>query len=819
MKKHFTFLTWRFSAMVVLFIAISFAASAQTATIISGLIFNEEKQPVSFANVTLYNSKDSTLVTGSVSSAEGHFAIKVFTPNLHYLRVSAIGFDDVLISKIKIESEDAKMDLGIIYLRNSIKILEGVTVRSAGSDIRMEADKMVVNIEGTAMAAGNSALQVLAKTPGVLIDHNGDIQLNGRQGVRIFIDGRPTYLSAAQLNTMLDGMPAEDIKNLEVITNPSAKYDAEGSSGIININLKKNSTKGVNGSVHAGYEYNRYHGYSSGFNVNQKADKFSSFINAEYALRKRFRDMYMLRNFQEQEVHTEFDQLGYILSNRRNPSVKAGFDYDLNDQHQIGLSVMGASYGGDSQFSSETTITSQNPLANRFVRARNFADEPFNRYGINAHHTWKLDTMGTSLATDFDFVIMDNQVRASFINEYFMPGENTPFFFEQLSNHNPSRFNIISLKTDFTKSLGDRLKIELGLKASQVVSDNEIDFRVFDDEQWNTDPERSNHFVFEENIFAGYATLHTKFGEKWTAQFGLRAEQTISEGHSYTLNERNSRNYLDLFPSIFLKQALHEDYELIYNFSRRINRPMYWMLNPFVFYLDPYTSAVGNPYLRPQYANSFEITQVLKKNFNFTMGYVRTNDVFVEIPEQNDETKVTIFQNRNISHQDQVNFRLIAPLSFTPWWSINNTLSVFYAQFTMYEESQRFDNNQWSAMIQSNHTFTLPKKFKLEFNAYYNSALVYGMYRIDHMYWADLGIKRSLMKDQLDISMNVSDLFGTRLMTGGVHIQNQDTYMRQNNAFQSFRVSVRYRFSKGEKFESSKRKNGGPEEINRAGGQ
>ncbi|QNF35531.1 TonB-dependent receptor [Adhaeribacter swui] len=789
---------------------------AQTAAEITGILKDEKGSAIGFANVAVLSATTSAIVTGTVSEENGSFKIKLSAAGNYRLRVSAVGYTS--LETPVFESNPGK-NLGVLTLKEDTKLLKEVNVQALRPNIVNHPDKMVVSVEGTALSSGNTAYEVLLKSPGVFVDQDGNIQLNGKSGVRIMIDGKLTYLSGKELQTMLQGMAAENLKDLELITNPSSKYDAEGTAGIININLKKNIMRGMNGSLYAGYQYNNWHAYSTGGNVNVKKGKWNSFVNADVARRIFIRDANLYREFNTPESSTKFTQSAKEKAIRVAPSVRLGTDYDLNKNHSVGVMANVVYQDMNSNFNSDLVENHPNPANNKLVRNRNLIDGTFANATLNAHYLGKLDTLGTTLAADLDYVRLYDRDKATYGNIFTYLSGARPDSLVDLASNNPSTFSIYSAKVDYTKPFTKNTKLEAGAKASYVQSDNELQFFRLADEQRYLDEKRSNHFLYRENIYAAYANFSTNLGEKWKVQGGLRAEKTVAEGKSITKDSVNTRNYLNLFPSLFVMQQVNKNYKVTYNYSRRINRPYYGNLNPFIFYIDPYTSAQGNPYLRPQYTHSFQVTQSVKDTYILTIGYSTTRDVMAEVPVQNNQTNTLVFQQRNGDSFKDVNAALVAPIKITPKWDMNNNFTVGYQsyQIAIPEQNQTIQNKQLFTYARSSNNILLPQNIRLEVNLDYQGPRVYAAYKIKQNWAMDAGLKRSFLNKQLEVSANVTDIFRTRRFAGTANVNNNVNQINQYFAQQSVRLNLRYNFNKGEKFEAKKR-NTNLEELNRADG-
>ncbi len=800
------------------FVGLAQASFAQNSGRLSGTIKDEKGEAAGFANVALMQAADSALVSGAVTDINGSFSINTpRKPGAYFLRLSAIGFGQTTTPAFTIPNGDFSKNFGTLTLKEDVQLLKEVKVESMRPKIVNEADKMVVSVEGTALAATNTAFQVLAKSPGIWIDQDGNIQLNGQQGVRVMIDGRPTYLSAKELQSMLEGMSAENIKNIEIINNPSARYDAEGTAGIININLKKNTISGINGSMYAGYNYNGVQGYSTGLNLNYKTGKWSSFGSFDFGRHARFRDAVFTREFNTPESNTTFDQDAREDILRQTPSLRLGTDYDINENHSVGATLNLSQHKSSFDFRTDTYIRNGNSLEDLFIDADNYTENVYKNGTFNLHYMGKLDTLGSSLSADLDLARIDNSGNARFQNSFDSLAPGATDYRSLLTSENPTGYDIYAAKIDYTKALKNKRKLELGAKASRVVSDNELRFFTNLSEGRVADPSKSNHFIYDENIYAAYLNLSTPLSSKISVTAGLRAEQTVAKGISLSRNQETPREYLNLFPSVFVQQNISDNYQINYNYSRRIERPHYEQLNPFIFYLDPNTLVQGNPYLRPEYSHSLGMTHTFKKTYNLMLEYTVTKDFIAEVPVLNEETKITTFNRQNVDDSENLSATFVAPFKIMKNWDTNNNTTVAYQKFSTVLNNRLERNNQLFYLFQSNHNIILPKGFKLEVNAGYQGPAVWGLYRIQSQWWADMGVKKSFLQDKLEASLNVNDIFRSRQLIGGANVGDDINQFNQYFGSRSLGINLRYRFSRGEKFEM-KQRNTNLEELNRAGG-
>ena len=799
------------------FFCFFFAFLSLDAQTLRGKVVDEKGTPVSYANVAILRSNDSSFLSGVFTNKEGEFTIKTPAPGTYSLRISSIGFKEIRTESFEIAGPDFTKDFGTVGLKIDSKALKSVDVSTLRPTIIQKADRMVVSVEGTAMAQGNNAFNVLSKAPGVFIDNDGNIQLNGKGGVTVMIDNKLTYLSARDLRNFLEGMSAENIKNIEIITNPSSKYDAEGTSGILNINLKKNTQQGINGSVYASYNYNfkQQHGYTYGGNLNFKSGNWNSFLNLDAARRVGGRDATFTRIFYTPSKTTYFDQVATgEFTATAPPSVRLGTDYSFNKMHSIGF--MGYySYGKiKDNFLTDTYIGSAPKTYTQFIDADNFNSGAYKNFTSNLHYVGQLDTLGKQLSVDLDYVKIKN-TRQSDMNNYFTDLTTDTKTKDILYTYSPSGYDIYSVKSDFTQPINKTDKVEAGLKFSNVVSDTDSRF-YFNNGSLVLDPNRTNHFKYSENIYAAYLNWTGNLHKKLTLQLGLRAEETVSRGRSFTTGTVADRDYLNLFPSVFVQQKVNDNYGINYSYSRRLTRPNYGNLNPFRAYRDPYTWYEGNPYLRPQYTHSFGITQVFKKIYNLSISYQRTTDVMAEIPILDVNNAVTVYTTGNVNTGDNVGLSAVGPLKISKWWDTQNTILFSYSKFSMNSNLGLVENDQLFAMLQTNHTILLPRQIRMELNILLRGPAASGLYHMGSMHRVDIAFKRSFLNKKFDLTLNATDIFKGFRYYWTTNINGNKNDFDQYFRIRTVGVSLRYNFHKGQKVDLKSRSS--IEELNRTGG-
>ncbi len=581
------------------------AAAPKEVSKITGKVADQKGQPVAYANVALIQ-EDGALVDGAVSDENGTFLIESTKTAKVKLVVSSIGYQSYT-SKLFDLAPGISKDFGNLSISDEMTGLDEVTVKASRPEIIIEPDKTIVNVEGTVMAQGSNALDVIGRSPGIYVDQEGNINLNGRSGATVMINDRPTYMSANDLASFLRSMPADNIKSIEVINNPSSRFDAEGSAGVINIQLKKNTVDGVFGNIQVGSQYNGQFAPNTGLTLNVKKGKLSTngtFNYNEYAV---YNDIEINRNFTLEEGISNFNQDSRITTRSKTPSFNGSANYEINKNQNLGLNVQASASTDLNTSSSGTVITNPGQDDNSYIESTNDAEGTRNRLFTNLHYDAKLDTLGSKISADVDFTIMDNESSSILDNLYWTENDPQSGYTDKIQTLNDMYYTIFTAKSDFTKALKGGKTLETGLKGSWVKSDNDLDLSRAEGEGPYVPDPNSNQFIYDENVLAAYASLKGSFSEKLSYQAGLRGEYSDIVGNSVTLNQVNKQNYFDLFPSVFVQQKVSDKYQIVYNANRRITRPNYRLLNPFVYYIDPLTSEQGNPNLKPQYSNNFEM--------------------------------------------------------------------------------------------------------------------------------------------------------------------------------------------------------------------
>jgi hypothetical protein len=777
------------------------SAKAQTDNAIgeiSGKVLDEAKKSFPYATISLLTEKDSVVVKGTMTADNGTYVINNIKEGNYLVAIYVIGYKKVIRGPFAITAQKTSYNLGTIQMVMDSKQLKGVEIVKQKPLVERQIDKTVINVENSVLATGNTALEILQKSPGVTVDKDGKISLKGKQGVTVMLDGKPTYLSSEQLANLLRSTEGNAIQSIELITNPSAKYDAAGNSGIINIKLKKNRNYGTNGSILAGAGYGHYYKANGGLTLNHREKKFNVFGNYDISRNKGFGGTDIMRVNNTTTNQTYFNQTADNYRHRTNSNFKGGLDYFINDNNTIGFAFNGYNSHGNTDADVLTLIGDQPLKTDSSVVAKNPNTYKYTGITYNMNYKGTLDTLGQEITVDADYSQYrgneDNQFNNVYLNAGGQPSKPAYIF----RNATPSKTTIWAGKSDYTYPINKEMKLEVGVKASFVKTDNNYIFENFLSNTWTNDVTRSNQFLYSENINAAYANISRKF-KTTSVQLGLRAEQTNSKGNSITEQKIVNRHYLNLFPSVFVNQELSKDNEMGVSYSRRIDRPDYGSLNPFVSYLDLYSYRFGNPFLKPQYTNAFELSYSFKKTLNVTLGYSHTKDVISDVLLTDTAKKTIFISNQNLATQDSYNLNISYPLAITKWWSTTSNLNSFYNKFkTPNLLGVPFQSGKLAFNFNSNQTIKLSSSMNFEMSGYYQSRQVYGTILIAPQYSIDLGLSKSFFDKKLNLKFAANDVFNMQRAKITSAIPSQNYVVRERWESQVFRLTCTYRFGSNE---------------------
>ena len=763
---------------------------------------------VEFANVALYNDSDSSLVKVETSDENGSFELQALNPGNYYLAATYVGLSDLQVPGISLEP-DQKLDLGVLsFAPSAIEIAEA-TVTAQRVMVETKADRMVFNVQGTINSVGSDAISLLRKAPGVLVDNNNNISVLGRSGVLIYVDGKQLPLTGDDLAVYLQNLPAEQIDRFEIITNPGARYQAQGNAGIIDIRLKKDKNLGANGSVNGTYSQGEYSRYNISGSGNYRDKNLNIFGNAGLGQVNSFHNM----NFYSEQNEIGLDEKVRETFDRQNYNFRIGTDFFLAKNHTLGFIVSGGENTGKRltldriAISPKDTPSQIDSILVANTDANN--DRAQNTYNVN----YRFDNgKGQSLNIDLDYGRYENNSIRHQPNIYYDANEEIILSKSITNFDTPTNIDIYTAKVDYEKSAwGGRLGF--GAKYSRVVSDNT--FLVFDEfngENIQNDT-LSNIFKYDESIYAGYINYARQLGEKWSFSAGLRAEQTDATGDLQAFLPELQEppveiNYLSWFPSAGLIWQLAEKHSLSLNYGKRINRQDYSVLNPFRYQLSKISYRKGNPFLKPEIVNNMELGYTLAQRYNFKLAYSKTDDQITRlIAPAEDDPLANFITWENLAEQTVISFNASVPVQITKWWNAYFNASASYLDNQAdYGDGAIVDVQAYTYSIYQQHTFNLPAGIKGEISGYYSGPGVWGgVFKYDSNWSLDLGLQRKFLKDRLNVRISASDLFYETGWSG--YSDFAGLYSAGNGWWDSRRVSISLSYNLGNQCKITKAKN------------
>ena len=812
--KHYLILT-----LISLFTTLGLSAQSQSTTVKGSVVDKEKSSSIEAATVSIYSKKDSTLVKADFTDSSGVFEFLDILPGQYTVVVTATGYEDLETPEFETGTQN-DLFIGSLKMEKAITTLKGVTVQATRKLIERKIDKTVVNVDASITNAGASALEVLEKAPGVSVDKDGNISLKGKQGVLIIIDGRPSYLSGEDLANLLRNMPSANIDQIEIMTNPPAKYDASGNSGVINLKLKKIKKTGLNGSVSTSIGQSVYTSTSNSLNVNYRKDKVNVFGNYGYSYYKGENENTILRKFRNpetKEIESIFDQDGETLRKRAYQNLKVGLDFYANKKTTYGFSVSGYLNSANSDGINSTRIKPSVNLVDSVVRSNSIEERDSKNGSVNVNFRHIFDSTGKEMTVDLDYLRYAQDADMLLVGNYLYPDYSTKRPSSFLKGRIPSDVTIYSAKSDFVFPLQNGSKLEAGLKSSYVTTDNEAVYKIKSGENYQQDDGKTNHFIYEENINAAYVN-YSKQIKKWGFQAGLRAENTNAEGDQKGNSSRPDssfkKNYTDFFPTVYVSYAPDEQNSFSINYGRRVDRPSYQDLNPFYYFLDEYTYEIGNTLLQPQFSNNFELSHSYKSFLNTTLNYSKTTDVFTQVLRQLDSERKTYQTVENLSSRTNFGVAVSANIPIMKFWKSDIYTNLSQMNFKGEIDGGHLDNKNLSFVGNITNRFSMKKGWSAELSGVYNSRMIEGQIVILPSWRMDAGIQKKILKDKGSLKLSVRDLLNTSKMVGFIRFQQIDLDIHNKN-YQSARLTFSYRFGKPAKNGQSRKTGGLSDEESR----
>lgn len=798
-----------------------------------GAVIDGNQKVIGSATVTIVKAKDSLTVKFTAADKSGKFSFENLPDGKYLAVVTAVGHEKGFSETFEISATNLAIDLKTIQLASQIKNLGNVIITAKKPLVEHKIDRTVVNVEGSVTNAGNTALEVLEKSPGISVDRDGNISLKGKEGVMVLIDGRPTQLGGADLANLLRSMNASQLDQIEIMTNPPAKYDAAGNAGIINIKTKKTKQLGYNGSASVNYGQGLLPKVNESLNFNYRQGKWNLFTNLNHGFRQRSQQLNINRNFIDaatKDIVSNFDQQARMKMQQKSYNAKIGADYFAGKNTTIGIVFSG--FSNDNWFANRNTTDILQQSVSTQTKALSESKRTFENFSTNLNFRQVLDSNGKELTADFDYITYDGKNRQSLSNYYFDADGHETSKGDTLYGKLPQQINIYSGRVDYTIPLKKGARFDAGLKSSFVTTNAAAFYDTVFNNVLSPDLARTNGFDYKENINAAYVNLSGPLGKKWSGQLGLRLENTISKGYSYgySFDETTNnfypsdtsfdRNYTQLFPTAFLQYKLNEKNTFVMNYGRRIRRPNYQSLNPFIEYLDRYTYQQGNPNLRPQFSHNIELSHSFKGIFNTTLNYSKTTDIIQQTLEQIDSTNQTFARQSNIASQRQFGIAMNTNIPVTKWWRANMYVNVYNNLFEGMINNTFVSLDATVLSLNGSQQFTLNKKLTAEISGWFRTGGIEGVFVTRPMGGLNVGFSQLVIKGKGTIRLSVNDLLWSQRFRASSKYGTVDVKINERGDSRVVNLGLTYRFSKGKINGTPKRRaNSASDEQNRVGGQ
>lgn len=794
---------------------------------ITGKVLLSDGKPAEFGAVLLLNQKDSSLAKGAVTDEMGLFEIPNLSQGNYLLSVSYVGYSKFMGQVFTYSGGDVVAET--ILLKQTASELAAVNIVARKPLIEVKADRTILNVEANIANAGSNALELLRKAPGVMVDNNENLQLRGKSGVVVYMDGKRSYLEPQELANLLKSMNASDIESIEVITNPSAKYDAAGNAGIINIITKKGKTLGTNGSINFSSAYGLGPKNNLSLNLNHRGKKLNTYGNVGFGKSEWHNNMSLKR---EQDGKL-FDQHQKQVSYNTPLNGKFGMDYYANSKHTFGFLANANTNIGDKRWESTSTTNigtlSKVGVIDSVLNAGNNTAGNFINANINANYRYA-DTLGNTFTFDIDKGIYNADNSSTQPNLYTNESGTVRYTERNFATKTPSEIDIFTVKGDYERTIGKKgLSVSTGFKYANITSDNTFDFFNTSNGVNTKDINQSNQFKYSEEVAAAYVNSVVPFGKKVSLQAGLRWENTHSIGDltrdpSLPMKAEDyvERRYDNFFPSAALTYNITEKHGLNFTYSRRIDRPNYEDLNPFEWRLDELTFRKGSPFLRPQYSNNVEMKYIFMGFATLGASYSKTTDLITDIVERDPLVPNKSFINyRNLANQENYALNLSSPTPIKKWWSGYVSITMYKAIYTANFPEYSFKAATplaWN--VYAEQTFNLPKGFVYEISGWFNSASIWGGSWLSKPQGSlDMGLQKKILQDKGTLKLSFTDLFFTAPWRSyseaipGLKITGRGAWESQQ-----LKLNFNYRFGKSTIKAARNRKTGLEEEKGRIKG-
>lgn len=759
------------------------------------------KKGIHFATVALLNQADSSIVEAESTNEDGTFQFNNIKNGAYFIEASMLGFASRKSNVFKLPNNNQSID---ISLSEDAAMLSEVEVVSRKPLLEQKSDRLVVNVENNITSLNGSVLDVMKKVPGMIVI--GDqLRMAGQSNMTILINGKTTKYMDVQ--SLLKDMPGDNIKKVEVIHQPGAEFDAEGTGPVINIILKKSSLYGTNGNINAGVGKGEYWRYKTGLSLSH----YQGDVNVQGSVgfrRNSWWDRMEITRKVLDDVYTQVSEDPSISNGFRS---NLSFGWDITDQHNIGFASRYFNSKSDYIVDNNTLVNFGDPtIPDWELKTENAQIDDWSMLTFNPYYTFEIDTAGQKLEFDINIA----QIKTDMTNELSTTEINGEEIFDSQKNIQIGTTDIFTSRLDYTYPFSNDLKVQVGLKYSDADLDNNLDAQIQNGTIWENNIGQSNHYLFTETIFAGYGKATWKKG-KWNGTAGLRYEKSDSEGYSVTADQKITRPIEKLFPSASVGREITKDLVTTVAYSYRIDRPRYNTLNPFKYFLDQYTFQRGNENLAPALTHSTKLNLAYQNQPFFNVEYKHTNDAIVEVSEQNDSLGTSNLVTVNLETFKNFNINLALPIDFIPGVS---GFAYFAANHVSYDSEyldENFNRSKWDYTAYLQTEFMLPGKINTELSGWYNSGGQDGIINAQWLYGVDIGFSKKFMDNKAKVSLGVQNILA-RYMFADIKYANMDININSRWDGPVVNMQFSYKFGNQHMKSKERRNSSASDVLNRA---
>jgi outer membrane receptor protein involved in Fe transport len=782
---------------------------------IQGKYHDINNEPILFATILLINQSDSSLVTGVQGSDEGTFSITNFKPGKYLVKASAVGYKTVVSAPFEITSPNEHIHLDPLIAAEDVTQVDEVEVVAKKPIYEQQVDRLVINVEKSITSAGSTALEVLEKSPGVNVNRqNKSILLGGREGVTVMINGKESRMPVSAAIEMLNVMSSENVKKIELITTPLSKYEAEGDAGIINIVLKKDDDFGTNGTYTLGAGMGADGKLNGSITLNHHVKKVNYFGTYSYSYDNSSQEIDMERQSNENGsiYETKSQSLREPVVNFHN--ARLGFDYTVSSKTVIGFLATG--YTNDWKMDALNKIYyTKDGLITTIVNQNIDESNLWKHYmgNFNVQHSFKEDEI---LEFNVDYLHYNDDNPSHYLILY-MDQNSQPTSTEEIKVTKDTPITAMVGKLDYNRNFGKDVKLEAGIKSTVSKFENDVSVANKVDDVWTFDTDLTNQYDLNENINAVYSSLNYKFNEQTNVIAGLRYEYTNTVLNTITESGVIDRHYGELFPTFYFSHNLNKNNTVQLSYSRRIARPTYNELAPFIFFQSPDTYIAGNVNLQPSISN------ILKADYKFksvllSFTYTNEKDAIRRFqPTQDTVKNVLYLTSRNLDLVSTASVMLSFPLKLTKWWNMQNNLNGIYQNVSTDYDGEHLEVNQKYFRVNVINNFRILKGLTGEISGNYQSPSLFGIYRSKAVGSVSVGIQKKSKNEKNTFSLNMSDVFKTAIYTYTANVPELNIHNSGRLDFEPrvLRFTFAHNFGSNKVKAERKRETGSDEERKR----